>query len=263
MIKPYEKMTVKTLWTDPHIAKHMLKHHLSFADDIASRKYDIIERTVDFIWNELGLSPGSKLCDFGCGPGLYTNLHQQRGAIVTGVDFSAHSLAYAKSQNADVNYVEGNYTEVYLGDTYDVITMIYCDFSALSDQGRSAVLNNVRRHLKPGGIFFFDVHNVHWYDSIEEGRSTYQETDGFYMNGPATIDVTVTKYSGERIVLDHIVAKGARTVELFNWLKVFTEGEIKDLLNHHGFSVCSFHDTAWGIKDSSSEHRLIIAQRNN
>ena len=66
-MKPFEKMTIETLWNDPYISKNMLKHHLSFQDDIASRKLETIEKTVGFVIDKLGLNSESKLCDFGCG----------------------------------------------------------------------------------------------------------------------------------------------------------------------------------------------------
>ncbi len=44
----------------------------------------------------LGLGPGSRVLDLGCGPGLYAVRLARRGVRVLGVDASARSLAHAR-----------------------------------------------------------------------------------------------------------------------------------------------------------------------
>ena len=125
MIKPFEINTVPTLWNDPYISKEMLKNHLDPNTDIASRKEETIKITVSFLINQYHLDNSSSICDFGCGPGLYTNLFEQHKLNVTGIDFSHNSIDYARKQNTNVNYIEANYLSVDTKETYDLITLIY------------------------------------------------------------------------------------------------------------------------------------------
>lgn len=68
--EPFSTLTIKELWTRPHIAQQMLQFHLDDATELASRNPRTIDATVDWIDSKLGLS-GTRLCDLGCGPGLY------------------------------------------------------------------------------------------------------------------------------------------------------------------------------------------------
>lgn len=79
------------LWTDTHIAQHMLKAHLDYTHDAASRNIRTIQRTVTWID---AVSEGKRtLIDLGCGPGIYTQAFADRGYTVTGVDISAQFLS--------------------------------------------------------------------------------------------------------------------------------------------------------------------------
>jgi len=75
----------------------------------------------------------SFILHLNCGPGLYTSRFAKTGAKVTGVDFSHNSLEY------------------------DLITMIMCDYTALSPMQRKKLLGIFCRILKPGGSIILDV----------------------------------------------------------------------------------------------------------
>jgi SAM-dependent methyltransferase len=51
---------------------------------------------VDFIRSELGLQPGERILDIGCGTGRHAVALAQRGFVVTGVDISAGMLNQAR-----------------------------------------------------------------------------------------------------------------------------------------------------------------------
>ena len=84
-----------SLWTDPYIAKQMLKAHLDPTLDAASRPPQMIDKTVDWVIQLLDLRLGDCILDLGCGPGLYASRMAQRGLKITGVDYSQNSISYA------------------------------------------------------------------------------------------------------------------------------------------------------------------------
>ena len=100
------------MWTDKHISKQLLDVHLNTDVDLGSRKIKTINSTVTWI---LKTSKKKKLniLDLGCGPGLYSEKLAQKGHNVTGVDFSANSIAYAKEEakkkKLDIIYLKENY----------------------------------------------------------------------------------------------------------------------------------------------------------
>src|SRR5690606_4761567 len=93
--EPFSRYTTRRLWTDPHVAQQMLAAHLDPAHDLASRRPAIIDGFVSWLDRRIGLA-GRRVLDLGCGPGLYCERMALRGARVTGLDFSARSLAHAR-----------------------------------------------------------------------------------------------------------------------------------------------------------------------
>lgn len=71
--KPYEYYTTLELWCEPYISKQMLATHLSEDIDLASRKKEFIDRSANWIISHFQIDDNYKICDFGCGPGLYTS----------------------------------------------------------------------------------------------------------------------------------------------------------------------------------------------
>ena len=94
--KPFEFYTASDLWADEHTSKQMLSFHLNKEIDVASRNATFIERSVEWIASHFNVGAGTKIADFGCGPGLYATRLARRQADVTGVDFSKRSIQHAQ-----------------------------------------------------------------------------------------------------------------------------------------------------------------------
>ena len=154
----FSEYTARELWTDPHTAEQMLAYHLNENIDAASRNPAFIESSVEWIVSHFGLTSESKVVDFGCGPGLYANRLARAGVKVTGLDFSANSLSYAREKAADeqlkIDYVETDYLDYDSDRRFDLVMMIMCDFCALSPDQRSLILNKFHTLLADGGLFF-------------------------------------------------------------------------------------------------------------
>lgn len=58
-------------WKDDHISKKLLEIHLDPNVELASRKPDFIERSLNWISETVPATQYPKLLDIGCGPGLY------------------------------------------------------------------------------------------------------------------------------------------------------------------------------------------------
>lgn len=259
-MKPFEKITTLDMWTDPYISKQMLKYHLDTNNDIASRKLKTIQETCNFISDLVPLN--STICDFGCGPGLYTNILQRLGFNVIGVDVSKSSLDYARSQNDKVKYLNLDYVNDELEDQIDLAMMIYCDFGALPPGNQIKFLKNLRKSLKPKGIFIFDVFSNKRFNNLKEVETEYNQTDGFFMEGPAKILSKITKFNEDKVSLSYDKAIGWKTVELFNWDQHYTPKEIKKLLNSNDFEVIDYYSDTIGNADfSSNEIMMFICKK--
>jgi SAM-dependent methyltransferase len=149
---PFSVYTTMDLWTRPHLAERMLRYHLDQDNDLASRSKETIANTVEWLDRQFNLE-GKTLCDLGCGPGLYTTQFAERGATVTGIDFSQHSLQYARAAaertGATINYQHADYIEDELPCGFDVVTLIYYDFCTLSASQRKTLLGKIFTMLNP------------------------------------------------------------------------------------------------------------------
>lgn len=246
MIDPYSKNTTVAFWSNEWIAKNMLETHLDPNTDAASRKPKTIKRTVDFID---GLLKEKKvICDYGCGPGLYTDLLQQKGHDVIGTDVSSVSLEYARKTNPKVDYIEMNYVTELLRKKIDFAMMIYCDFGALDPISQSALLKNIYYTLQDDGLFFFDVMSHTWFDKQKEDYHHSIEVDGFFTEGKAEVITKTIKYPKLKLVLRSHTVTGDLNVEYINRDKCYDIDEMKVLLEDNNFEIVDVYSNTYGKK---------------
>ncbi|TFH06950.1 MAG: class I SAM-dependent methyltransferase, partial [Candidatus Atribacteria bacterium] len=153
--EPFEFYTAADLWTDEHISEQMLARHLNTDIDVSSRRGAFIDQSVAWIGSHFNVGTGTRIADFGCGPGLYSSRLTTLGANVTGIDFSARSIEHARTVAAQsgmtIEYVKQNYLDFETEDRFDIILMIFCDFCALSPAQRMKILEKFQTFLAPGG----------------------------------------------------------------------------------------------------------------
>ena len=236
---PFSRYTTRTLWTSPHLARQMLQYHLDPDTDLASRRPSLIEATAHWIDSQLDLS-GKSLCDLGCGPGLYADRFAAAGAKVTGVDFSRHSLDHARLHTAPgISYLEADYLEDTLPRGFDVVTLIYEDYGALSPPQRQQLLGNIQKMLNPGGHLVLDAPGRGHFAQRDE--STVMEPGlmgGFFSAGNYIGLQKTFLYPGQQLVLDrYAIIEEAETWELFNWTQCFTAEQLTRDLASAGFTV--------------------------
>jgi 2-polyprenyl-3-methyl-5-hydroxy-6-metoxy-1,4-benzoquinol methylase len=240
--EPFSVYTADVLWTEPYLSQQMLHHHLDQDSDLASRRLPTIDTVVDWIDGKFDLD-GKKVCDLGCGPGLYAQRFAGRGAIVQGLDFSANSIAYAQEvalkTKSSVEYRVGNYLKDSLPSDQDIVTMIYCDLCALSPQQREIVYEKVRGALNPEGTFFFDVMSAVAYKAREETSAFGRRfMGGFWAEGDYFAFQNTFKYDEIKVMLDqYTILESHRTWQVFNWMQYFTSSDITEELGRNGFDV--------------------------
>lgn len=239
---PFSRYTAKVLWTRPHLARQMLKFHLDQQTDLASRRFEQIDGVVRWLDGQLKLE-GKRLCDLGCGPGLYATRFAERGAEVTGVDFSAHSLAHGRGEaeraGRTIRYLQADYLNDPLPEGFDLITLIYCDLCVLSPEQRKTLLGRMRRMLAPGGRIVLDVMGM---KSFREKRETTVVEDrlmgGFWAEGEYVGLQRTLLYPDDALSLDrYLIIEPDEQWQIFNWFQHFTPQRLVAELEGAGFEV--------------------------
>jgi 2-polyprenyl-3-methyl-5-hydroxy-6-metoxy-1,4-benzoquinol methylase len=264
----FEHYTAAELWTDEHTSSKMLDHHLNASSDVSSRNTEFIERSASWIVRRFGLTENKSVADFGCGPGLYTTRLAASGADITGIDFSERSLRYAReraqSNGISIDYVCSDYLDFESDKRFDLITLIMCDFCALSLDQRRALLDKFLVHLKEGGAVLLDVYSLRAFDAREE-HATYAHNllDGFWSSAPYFGFLNTFKYGSENVVLDkYTIVEERRVRVIYNWLQYFSVEALSAELEDRGFVVNDVvGDVAGATVDPEAHEFAIVAQK--
>lgn len=241
--KPFEFYTADELWADGHTSQQMLQYHLNGDIDVSSRKVAFIDRSVAWITKRFSLGEGTRVADFGCGPGLYTTRLARTGAQVTGIDFSQNSIKYAQDSAAKegltVRYVNQNYLGFDTDDRFDLIIMIMCDFCALSPEQRKTLLLKFHTILNPGGCVLLDVYSLPMFDQREEAMVFEKNMlNNFWSPHEYYCFLHTFKYEQAKVVLDkYTIIEETRMRTVYNWLQYFSPETLKQEFADNGFLV--------------------------
>ena len=264
---PFQFYTADELWTNEHTSKQMLEYHLDDHVDLSSRNKEFIEQSVKWIISKFEIDKTTEFADFGCGPGLYTTRLAERGARVTGIDFSQNSLNYAKQVAANkglsINYILSNYLEFETTDRFDLVMMIMCDFCVLSPVQRKKMLSKFNLLLKPEGSVLLDVYSLNSFNQKEES-AIYElnQLNGFWSPEDYYGFVNTFKYEKEKVTLDkYTIIEKSRKREVYNWMQYFSEDSLKNEFEENGFKTFELYSDVAGKNFSSESTEFAIVAR--
>ena len=255
--EPFQFYTAEDLWANEYTSKKMLEYHLNESIDVSSRNINFINQSVDWISDRFNLNSNSDIIDFGCGPGLYANRFAEKEIKVTGIDFSKNSIDYAKqiASNSDlnVNYIHKNYLNFETDKKYDLITMIMCDFCALSPNQRKIMLDKFMNLLKPDGKVLLDVYSLNYFDQKDE-LSTYElnHLNNFWSPDDYYCFINSFKYNDIKVTLDkYTIIEKKRTRVVYNWLQYFSMESLKKEFEENNLIINDIYSDVSG-KDYDS-----------
>jgi cyclopropane fatty-acyl-phospholipid synthase-like methyltransferase len=266
--KTFQFYTAEDLWTDEHTSRQMLKFHLDESVDLSSRNKKFIQRSVGWIVSHFGVKEGTRIIDFGCGPGLYTTRLAERKADVTGIDFSERSIRYARESAAqkglNIEYIHQDYLEFDTEKRFELVMMIMCDFCALSPAQREVMLGKFLKILERGGSVLLDVYSLNAFEQREEA-ATYQHNllDGFWFPEEYYGFLSTFKYEKEKVVLDkYTIIQKSRRRTIYNWLQYFSQESLGAEFERSGFRIEGYYsDVAGATFDPESAEFAIIAKK--
>jgi SAM-dependent methyltransferase len=198
---------------------------------------------------------------------LYTTRFAELGADVTGIDFSGRSIRHARetARNRDltIDYREQNYLDFQTSKRFDLITMIYCDFCALSPAQRKTLLAIFGECLGGDGAILLDVCSLGLFAATEEKRTYSRAPEGgFWSAEPYYEFLNTFKYSDESLLLHkHTIFEVARIRQIFNWLQCFSPESIAEEFREHGFFVEEHYANVAGDPHRSGSPEIAVVAR--
>jgi len=253
-------------WSNPSLSGRLLEAHLDETHGAASRPPARIDAEVGWLVDELDLTPGDAVVDFGCGPGLYAERFADRGLDVTGLDASETAIEHARERAAeadyDVDYRLVDYRAFDPDREYDAAVLINTDFGTFGPEDRRTVLDRVRTALGAAGQFAFDVlptgalPDAGW----ETERELRDEDGGFWRPDPHLVLTASGVYRDQAVALDqHLVVEpdGAATMYRF-WQQHYSPESIETLLSSCGFDLeGTFPDLQGGSGPGDEDEELL------
>ena len=257
--EPFGYYTSPQLWNDSHISKGMLDAHLDPDHDVASFRKEVIDKSVKWMASRFSISGETRICDFGCGPGLWTTRFAEKGAIVTGVDLSERSIRYAqdvaKEKNLSIRYILQDYLQFSTDDRFDVITMICGDFSVFSPDQRKVLLRTFRTLLSEDGALLLDVASMRQLcEATEKTDYRFSSAGGFWSPVPHHVFSSTFKYERECLIVDkYTVIDDSRELEIFTWNQCYSVETIEKVFEENGFQIVEWFSDVAGtpLKDDS------------
>ena len=264
---PFQFYTSGALWTDNHTSRKILESDLNEDIEVSIQNREFINHSVDWIVTHFGIGKNRRVIDFGCGMGSYATQLAEKGADVTGIDFSEtfiqHAKEVAKQKGLDIKYVLQDYLDFETEERFDLITLLLCDFCALSPSQRKAMLNKFYKFLKPDGSVLIDVYSMNAFNQREE-TETYEHSllDGFWSPENYYCYQHIFKYDEEKVVLDkYTIIEEKQTRVVYNWLQYYNENSLRKEFKENGFEVEELYSDLTGTAISPESLEIVIVAK--
>ena len=179
-------------WYEPGFSNRMLAEHLSQSHDAASRRFEIIDRQVDWIHTSLLACQPTTLLDLGCGPGLSVERLVRLGLTCHGIDYSPASIEYAFSHahkaHLDCTYICQDIRQADYPHGTGLVMLIYGEFNVFCPVDANLILGKAWHALKPGGLLLLEPHPFDLVHHLgEKPASWYSSAGGLFSEHPHVV----------------------------------------------------------------------------
>ena len=238
-------------WYDIDEFWEVMSHKLFAEKNPAETKKEI-----DQMISLTGFSLNSKILDLCCGQGRHSLELAKRGFEVTGVDRTMQYLEKAKSEasgkDISIEFIKEDMRIFQRSNYFNAIIIMYTSFGYFEDQNENMkVLCNSFSSLKKKGLLLIDVVGK------EILQRKFTERESFELDGITYIEERKVINNWSRIENRWIMLKDnlQKEFKLSHW--IYSENELKKMLNNAGFSSVKIFGDLAGKKYNENAERLI------
>lgn len=209
-----------------------------------------------------------RICDLGCGTGIMTEKFAKAGYEMLGVDSSVDMLAQAyqrkEKNNSSVIYLHQDMCNLELDEPVDAFISV-CDSInyLLQEEELNALFCGVKRYLKSGGYFIFDLKTVYCYRNVI-GNQTWVEQDdnvSYIWENYFYEDQDINEYM-------LTIFKKQQSGELYerfeetHYQRAYSVDTLRQLLEEAGLELVQSFDEDMKSPVNANSERIYIVARN-
>lgn len=215
---------------------------------------------------EHGVTEGT-ICELGCGTGIMTEMFADAGYHMIGVDRSGDMLALAQSKKeetgSDVLYLEQDMEELELAEPVEAIISV-CDSInyLLQEEAMTSTFSRVRKYLKPGGYFIFDLKTAYCYRNII-GNQTWVEQDeevSYIWENYFYEDQDINEYT-LTIFKKQPDSELYEKIEEAHYQRAYSIPRLQELLKQSGLEVVECFDENMKARPTANSERVYVVAK--
>lgn len=239
----------KIPWNEPDFSRRMLREHLSQDHDMASRRFEWIDRQVAWIHEGVLHGQPSHILDLGCGPGFYSHRLTARGHRCHGIDFGPASIEYAREHNpatSQCTFVLGDIRHAAFAGPYDLAMILFGEFNVFAPAEAVAILQKVRASLPRDGCLILEIQTCEAVKRMGHGEPSTQEFEaGLFSDRPYHCRTESRWLPDEKVAIQtfYVTEKSSGQTRTYrNTTQAWSDDELVNLLSEAGFSRAAPRD---------------------
>jgi len=207
------------------------------------------------------------IADIGCGTGTLSLRLFEQGYKVTGIDLSEEMLIEAQNKAAHpsprLRFLCQDMRELRLPEPCDV-AVSFCDsLNYLLDAADvQQTFTQVRKALRPGGLFLFDMHSVHKLREKLGQNIFYEITDevSYLWQSSFEAKTNTVEYDITFFALEDPQEELYRRFREVHKQRAYEIGDVRAMLAAAGFSTVEVYaDFCWDVPHETSERLFFVA----
>ena len=257
-------------WNDPGFSTRMLKEHLNQSHDLASRRFEKIDRHVTWIHQTVLARCPTRVLDLACGPGLYTSRLAKLGCRCVGIDYGPAAVEYAENtaerESLACTYALRDVRQAEFGVGFGLVMMLSGQFNVFPRGDARGLLAKARAALQPEGVILLEPQRYQTVEANGTKRPSWQAhgrptifsdrphlvlTESFWHDDPGTATERYYVIDPETgCITPHALSTEA-----------YSDQEYQQILAEAGFRSIEIVPSLIGTEDNDDPWNLAIVAR--